>query len=136
MAESSKDRADGNQSDNANGPRPAGNAVDVRALLEAAAERHRNSPRRPVVHSGVPANVAMRALLDVEEESWREDLRDPNTTEEERATIEETLSGIESQRRWLDFVRSIVEPPNQQTVDHPRRETGPASRTGKGPSQP
>ncbi|KAK0706889.1 hypothetical protein B0T26DRAFT_756324 [Lasiosphaeria miniovina] len=110
MAESSKDGADGNQSDNANGPRPAGNAVDVHALLEMVAERHRNSSRLPVVHSGVPANVAMRALLDVEEEGWREDLRDPNTTEEERVAIEETLSGIQSHRRWLDFVQSVVEP--------------------------
>ncbi|KAK0709541.1 hypothetical protein B0T26DRAFT_754729 [Lasiosphaeria miniovina] len=114
MAESSKDRADGNRSDNgnANGPRPAGNvnAVDVRGLLQIAAERQRNSPRHPVAHTGVPANVAMRALLDAEEESWREDLRDPNTTEEERVMIEETLSDIQSHRRWLDFTQSIVEP--------------------------
>lgn len=39
------------------------------------------------VNNGVPANVAMSALMDVEEEGWRAALDDADTTAEERARI-------------------------------------------------
>jgi hypothetical protein len=45
----------------------------------------------PPVNNGIPADVAMPALLEGEEEMWRRELLDPDITEEERARITETL---------------------------------------------
>ena len=37
------------------------------------------------------AAVAMSALMDIEEEGWRESLRDPNISERERAELIDRL---------------------------------------------
>jgi hypothetical protein len=40
---------------------------------------------------GVPGDVAMEALMEMEEEGLREELEDPQTTEEERVNIRQQL---------------------------------------------
>jgi len=41
----------------------------------------------PPADNGVTADVAMTALMEIEEESYRESLADPDITEEERDLI-------------------------------------------------
>jgi hypothetical protein len=40
---------------------------------------------------GVPGDVAMEALMEMEEEGLRQELEDPQTTEQERANIRQQL---------------------------------------------
>ncbi|KAL2132486.1 hypothetical protein VTI74DRAFT_3760 [Chaetomium olivicolor] len=105
----------------------------IQAMFSAAREKAANNPRLPA-DNGVPANVAMRALLDYDEERLREELLDGHLQEEARAKIRDQLRGIETQRRWLDF-QGTLESTQTDPSHGPQSVSKPPSKTGKDPAR-
>ncbi|KAG7284779.1 hypothetical protein NEMBOFW57_009391 [Staphylotrichum longicolle] len=89
MAESSNSSADTD-----NNAQPSTGKVDVIAILQAERAKPANNTLEKFFgppSKGVPPDVAMSALWDMEEEPLHEELQDPETTEERRAEIRDRL---------------------------------------------
>ncbi|KAL2125856.1 hypothetical protein VTI74DRAFT_2478 [Chaetomium olivicolor] len=140
MAESSKSAADNLKSSDApNHPEPSRDRgptpEQVRAIIRAARENPGvTNISWPTPTDGVSPAEAMDALLEMEEEALQEELQDPETTEVERATIRQRLSGMQTQRRWLGFTRMIGSP-STNLQNAPRSDDDKPSKTGKEPSR-
>jgi hypothetical protein len=137
MAESSKSSSDKANNDVANNTQPSNGRSttfeEMQSMMRAARARASNSHQSTTVYSSVSPAVAMGALRDIEEEALREDLVNPETSEEERAQIRERLAGIQVQRRWHDMVRTL-EPSAPNSHSSAPSASAP-SKTGKGPSR-
>ncbi|KAL2023972.1 hypothetical protein VTK56DRAFT_207 [Thermocarpiscus australiensis] len=135
MAESSKSAADKNSDAPHNPQSSSGSTVtseQLRAMIRAAmAQPKIINPSWPAP-TGVSGPVAMEALLDMEEEALQEELQDPRTTEEERERIRAQLNGMQTPRRWFNFMRTMG-PPSTNPRDGSRSDDTKLSKTGKEP---
>ncbi|KAH6620717.1 hypothetical protein B0J18DRAFT_410569 [Chaetomium sp. MPI-SDFR-AT-0129] len=107
---------------------------EILAMIRASREKGFTSPRSsvlidlPPAQPGVSAHVAAQALLEIDEERLREELQNPDLTEEERVQVFKQLRGIESSRIWHEFQEKVT---NSLTVGAAEEDSSSKSEDGK-----